>query len=217
MGTAIFSFHPIKNITTGEGGMTSTDDPVLAERLRRLRFHGLGVDAFDRETQGRRPQAEVLEPGYKANLTDIAAVLGLGQLARLPERNHRRAALAERYLELFRDIEEVRPLARPDYPHDHSWHLFVVRLLTEKAGLSRDEFMAELKRENIGTGLHFRAAHLHAWYREHRTAWRGDLPATEWNSDRILSLPLFPDMSDEDPPQVVEAIRRVLSRNGRRR
>ena len=102
-GTAIFSFHPIKNITTGEGGMFCTDDAGLAEKIRQLRFHGLGVDAFDRETQGRSPQAEVLTPGYKYNLPDMNAVLGIGQLARLQELNDRRAVIAQAYLELLKD------------------------------------------------------------------------------------------------------------------
>ncbi|WP_218188185.1 aminotransferase class I/II-fold pyridoxal phosphate-dependent enzyme [Desulfosarcina cetonica] len=117
-GTAIFSFHPIKNITTGEGGMVCTDDPDLAVRLRRLKFHGLGVDAFDRQTQGRAPQAEVLEPGYKYNLPDILAVLGLGQLARLTEMNARRTMLAEYYGQRLEAFPEIRPLGIPDYPHE---------------------------------------------------------------------------------------------------
>ena len=96
-GTSIFSFHPIKNITTGEGGMFCTDDDRLADRVNRLKFHGLGVDAYDRETQGRAPQAEVWEPGYKYNMTDMAAVLGLGQLNRVDEFNRKREAIAMTY------------------------------------------------------------------------------------------------------------------------
>jgi UDP-4-amino-4-deoxy-L-arabinose-oxoglutarate aminotransferase len=108
-GTAIFSFHPIKNITTGEGGMFCTDDPKMAERISRLKFHGLGVDAYDRETQGRSPQAEVLEPGYKYNMTDMAAVLGLRQLHRVNQFNRKRSQLAARYLEWLADVDEICP------------------------------------------------------------------------------------------------------------
>jgi UDP-4-amino-4-deoxy-L-arabinose-oxoglutarate aminotransferase len=209
-GTSIFSFHPIKNITTGEGGMFCTDDAGLLERVRRLKFHGLGADAYDRRTQGRSPQAEVLEPGYKYNMTDIAAALGLGQLARVDALNARRTELAMRYRERLADIEEIIPLSDPPYPMKHAWHLFVVRLDTDKAGLSRDEFMDQLRRRNIGTGLHFRAVHLQKYYRESMGLRRGLLPNTEWNSDRICSLPLFPDMTLGDVEDVVAAIRAVL-------
>ena len=149
------------------------------------------MDAFDRTTQGRSPQAEVLEPGFKYNLTDIAAVLGLGQLERLDGFNEARR-LAQHYLELLAEIEEILPLAVPPYAMRHAWHLFIVRLDTERAGMSRDTFMADLKERNIGTGLHFKAVHprnitARPWHLP-----PGALPATEWNSERICSLPLFP-------------------------
>ncbi len=213
-GTAIFSFHPIKNITTGEGGMVCTDDASLAERIRRLKFHGLGVDAFDRQSQGRSPQAEVLEPGYKYNLTDISAALGLGQLQRIQELNARRRELASLYREKLTDVEELRPLGEPGYPMEHAWHLFIVRLDIERAGMSRDEFMEALKQQNIGTGLHFRAIHLQKYYRERPEFRTVCLPNTEWNSARICSLPLFPDMREQDVEDVVSAIKRVLSKQG---
>jgi UDP-4-amino-4-deoxy-L-arabinose-oxoglutarate aminotransferase len=212
IGTSIFSFHPIKNITTGEGGIVCSDDEALLDRVRRLKFHGLGVDAFDRETQGRSPQAEVQEPGYKYNLTDIAAVLGLGQLARVDEFNRRRHELAMRYRELFSEVDEILPLADPPWPMTHAWHLFVIRLDSDRAGLDRDTFMAELKRRNIGTGIHFRAAHTHRYYRERFGFKPGDLPATEWSSDRMCSIPLFPSMTDDDVDTVVDAIKDVLAR-----
>jgi UDP-4-amino-4-deoxy-L-arabinose-oxoglutarate aminotransferase len=210
-GTAIFSFHPIKNITTGEGGMFSSDDQDLLDRIRRIKFHGLGIDAYDRNIQGRSPQAEVLEPGYKYNLTDMAAALGLGQLARLEDFNSKRAELALRYLKRLTGVDEILPLAVPPYPLKHSWHLFIVRLNIERAGISRDEFMEELKKRNIGTGLHFRAAHLHNYYRRVLKIPRAILPNTEWNSDRICSLPLFPDMNGQDVDDVVYAIKEVLA------
>ena len=210
-GTSIFSFHPIKNITTGEGGMLCSEDDDLIDHINRLKFHGLGVDAYDRQIQGRSPQAEVLEPGYKYNMTDMAAVLGLRQLARVDELNRKRALLAIRYRELLSEIVEILPLSVPPDTTQHAWHLFIVRLDTDRAGLSRDDFMAELKQRNIGTGLHFRAVHLQKYYRESMGMRRGMLPNTEWNSDRICSLPLFPDMTVEDVDDVVEAIKEVLT------
>ncbi|MEO8465313.1 MAG: aminotransferase class I/II-fold pyridoxal phosphate-dependent enzyme [Gammaproteobacteria bacterium] len=208
-GTAIYSFHPIKNLTTGEGGLVTTDDAELAGRLRRLRFHGLGADAFQRDTQGRAPQAEVIEPGFKYNLPDMNAVLGLSQLARLAEMNRKRAALATRYTTLLAGVKGVLPLGLPTYPQTHAWHLYIVRVDPAAAGLTRDEFMERLKGRGIGSGLHFRAAHTHKYYREHHPP-RTPLPNTEWNSDRVCSLPLFPDMPIDDVDRVVDAIRAVL-------
>jgi UDP-4-amino-4-deoxy-L-arabinose-oxoglutarate aminotransferase len=213
-GTSIFSFHPIKNMTTGEGGMFCSDDPEMVDRIRRLKFHGLGVDAFDRQMQGRSPQAEVLEPGYKYNITDIASVLGLRQLARLDEFNARRTELAMLYRKRLAGIDEVIPLGDPSYDFKHAWHLFIVRLDIDKAKMSRDDFMRELKAINIGTGLHFRAAHLQKYYVEKMGMRRGMLPDTEWNSDRICSLPLFPNMTEQDVGDVIDAIKAVLSNRG---
>lgn len=209
-GTSIFSFHPIKNITTGEGGMFCSDDQELLDSVRRLKFHGLGVDAYDRHTQGRSPQAQVLEPGYKYNMTDISAVLGSRQLARIDEFNRKRTELAARYRERLSEVDEILPLSDPPYTMKHSWHLFVVRLDTDRAGLGRDDFMAGLKQRNIGTGLHFLAVHLQKYYTESMGMHRGMLANTEWNSDRICSLPLFPEMSLDDVDDVVDAIKEVL-------
>ncbi len=211
-GTSVFSFHPIKNMTTGEGGMFCSDDPKLLERIRRLKFHGLGVDAYDRDMQGRSPQAQVLEPGYKYNMTDISAVLGIRQLERLETFNNKRAELAKLYTEKLSDIEEILPLSMPNYDFTHSWHLFIVRLDIEKAGFSRDQFMQKLKERHIGTGLHFRAVHLQKYYTEVMGMKAGMLPHTEWNSERICSLPLFPDMTVEDVDDVVNAIKDVLKK-----
>ena len=211
-GTSIFSFHPIKNITTGEGGMCCSDDEELLDRVRRLKNHGLGADSYDRHTQGRSPQAQVLEPGYKYNMTDMAAALGLTQLARVDEFNGKRAELASRYHERLSEINEIIPLSSPPYPIKHAWHLFIVRLDTDRAGFSRDDFMHELKERNIGTGLHFRAVHLQKYYVHVMGTHRGMLPNTEWNSDRICSLPFFPEMTIEDIDDVIDAIKEVLKR-----
>lgn len=208
-GTAVFSFHPIKNMTTGEGGMVCTDRDDLADEIRRLRFHGLGQDTFQRETQGRAPQAQVLEPGYKYNLPDMNAALGVSQLARLDDMNAKRAALAEYYAESLADIDGVTPLGIPDYPMGHAWHLYIVRIEPERTGIDRDAFMPEMKARNIGTGLHFRAAHTHAYYRSMDLA-ASSLANTEWNSERIVSLPMFPDMERSDVDRVVDAIRAIV-------
>jgi UDP-4-amino-4-deoxy-L-arabinose-oxoglutarate aminotransferase len=209
-GSAVFSFHPIKNITTGEGGMLCTDDEWLAASVRQLRFHGLGADAFDRESQGRAPQAEVLEPGFKYNLPDLNAALGISQLARVDAMNAQRTALAARYGELLAGVDGVIPLRIPDYSMRHAWHLYIVRIDPDRAGIDRDTFMAEMKARNIGTGLHFRAAHTHKFYRQLKLA-HAPLPNTEWNSERVCSLPLFPDMALDDVDRVVAAIHSVLS------
>ncbi len=210
-GTAIFSFHPIKNMTTGEGGMFCSDDDALLEKIRSLKFHGLGVDAYDRQTHGRSPQAEVLEPGYKYNMPDMSAILGIRQLERIETFNQKRAELAMGYRERLKSIAGITPLSIPSYPMKHAWHLFIVRVESERAGVGRDDFMAELKKRNIGTGLHFRAVHLQKYYRQSMPAAPEALPNTEWNSDRICSLPLFPDMNEKDLDNVVDAIKEVLS------
>lgn len=205
-GTAIFSFHAIKNVTCAEGGLVATDDDALADRVRRLKFHGLGVDAFDREQQGRKPQAEVVEPGYKYNLSDIHAAIAVVQLSRLDEINARRKVLAERYLKALAGTAFL-PLGLPTYAHEHAWHLFMVRVDKDACGLDRDSLMERLKAVNIGTGLHFRAAHTQKYYRERYP--HLSLPNTEWNSARLCTLPLFPDMVEADVDRVVDALMHI--------
>lgn len=203
-GTAIFSLHAIKNITCAEGGIVVTDDAELADRVRSLKFHGLGVDAWDRDTHGRKPQAEVIAPGFKYNLPDINAAIALVQLGKLEAINRRRREIAQRYLQALADTPFL-PLKQPDWPHQHAWHLFIIRVDEATCGISRDALMEALKAEEIGTGLHFRAAHTHKYYRERYP--QLSLPDTEWNSERICSLPLFPDMQDEDVSRVISALR----------
>ncbi|MEZ5556972.1 MAG: aminotransferase class I/II-fold pyridoxal phosphate-dependent enzyme [Pseudomonadales bacterium] len=208
-GTAIFSLQAIKNVTAAEGGVVVTDDDALAERLRRLRFHGLGMDSHERHSQGRAPQAEVHEPGFKYNLPDLCAALALSQFGRLDAINAQRRALAEHYLSRLADIDEVRPLQPPAWPHEHAWHLFVVRVVGGPLG--RDAFIEAMKSHGIGCGIHFRAVHLQRYYREHPPARARDLPHTRWNSERICSLPLFPAMTFADVDRVVAAIKAVLA------
>jgi UDP-4-amino-4-deoxy-L-arabinose-oxoglutarate aminotransferase len=208
-GTAIFSFHAIKNMTCAEGGLVVTDDENLARQIRSLKFHGLGVDAFDRQTHGRAPQAEVLSPGYKYNLADINAALALVQLAKLPQANQKRRDIAQRYLQELADTP-FQPLALPGWPHQHAWHLFIIRVDENRCGISRDALMEQLKARGIGTGLHFRAAHTQKYYRERYPNLA--LPNTEWNSARICSLPLFPDMTHDDTTRVIAALHQLAGR-----
>lgn len=185
----------------------ATDDDELAARVRCLKFHGLGVDAFDRQVQGRKPQAEVVEPGFKYNLSDIHAAIAVVQLSRVEQLNARRAALATRYREALND-SPLQLLSVPDYPHIHANHLLMVRVDKDRCGIDRDSFMEKLKEKNIGTGLHFRAAHTQKYYRERYPEL--SLPHSEWNSATLCSLPLFPDMTDADVDRVVKAINEIL-------
>ncbi len=207
-GTSIFSFHAIKNVTCAEGGLVVTDDDELANRVRCLKFHGLGVDAFDRQIQGRKPQAEVVEPSYKYNLSDIHAAIAVVQLSRLEEMNAKRAELVALYREKLQD-SPLEMLSVPEYPHLHANHLFMVRVDKNVCGIDRDTFMEKLKQKEIGTGLHFRAAHTQKYYRERYPSL--SLPQSEWNSATLCSLPLFPDMSNKDVIRVVDAINEILS------
>jgi len=204
-GTAIFSFHAIKNMTCAEGGLVVTDDEQLANRIRSLKFHGLGVDAWDRQTHSRAPQAEVLTPGFKYNLADINAAIALVQLGKLTAANKRRGEIARRYLQALADTP-LQPLALPGWPHLHAWHLFIIRVDEKRCGITRDALMEALKAQGIGTGLHFRAAHTHKYYRDHFPV---SLPNTEWNSERICSIPLFPDMTHDDTTRVIDALHQL--------
>ena len=208
-GTAIFSFHAIKNMSCAEGGMVVTDDAALADRVRSLKFHGLGVDAYDRQTHGRAPQAEVITPGFKYNLADINAAIALVQLNKLEQHNARRQQIAQRYLSELADTPFL-PLTQPAWPHHHAWHLFILRVDRETCGISRDELMQALKEQGIGTGLHFRAAHTQKYYRERFP--EQALPETEWNSARICSIPLFPGMTDDDCERVIRALRTLAGK-----
>lgn len=208
-GTAIFSFHAIKNMTCAEGAMFVTDDEALASRVRMLKFHGLGVDAYDRLTGGRKPQAQVMEPGFKYNLADINAAIALVQLERLDAINARRTELAAAYRQKLEGLP-VQPLAVPAYAQTHAWHLFILRIDSERCGMDREAFMQGLQDQGIGTGIHFIATHLHTWYRQRDPDLY--LPNTEWNSARLCSIPLFPDMSDQDLDRVVGAIATLMDK-----
>jgi UDP-4-amino-4-deoxy-L-arabinose-oxoglutarate aminotransferase len=203
-GIAIFSFHPLKNITTGEGGMVTHRDDALDKQLRALRFHGIERDAWKRYGKGGNPDYDIEEPGYKYNLTDIQAALGIAQLARLEEINRRRSELVNLYREGLKDVEGIELPVDTPYPHTHSRHLFVVKV----KAMERPRFMERLSAYNIGYGLHFPPCHLLKYVKERFGV--TSLPETERAGREILSLPLFPDMADDDVLYVCEAVREIL-------
>lgn len=209
--TACFSFHPIKNITTAEGGMVTTDDADLAERLRLLRFHGVNRDAWSRYSGKSSPRYETIFPGLKYNLTDVQAALGIHQLARLDAFIERRSELASLYLKGLGDVDGIRMRTPAEGTTRHAWHLFVLSLELELLDCDRDAFMATLGELGIGTGLHFTAVHLHRYYRERYHYAPGDLPNAERASESVLSLPLFPEMKETDVARVCDAIRKVVA------
>lgn len=208
---SIFSFHPNKNITTGEGGMVCTPDETLAEEISLLKFHGMSREAWKRFAASGTPNYDIMLPGYKYNMMDIQAAIGLHQLPKLDRFIQRRTELAKQYNAAFADLPElVLPAAAP-YPQCHAWHLYTPLVRTELLTIDRDRFMAELKGRNIGSGLHYKAIHHHAWYREHLPTADSDLPNASYASGRILSLPLFPAMADSDLHDVVAAVTDVIT------
>jgi dTDP-4-amino-4,6-dideoxygalactose transaminase len=209
----VFSFHPIKNMTTGEGGMITTNDDELAKVIRLLRFHGITRETCQRQGKNGSLAYDILRPGLKYNMTDIQAAIGLVQLRRLKGFIQRRGALANLYRERLGEIEEIRlPPKEAQYPTRHACHLFPILLDINRMTIDRLAFIEALKEENIGTGLHFLAVHLHSYYRKTFGFQRGDLPHTEYISDRVLSLPLFPRMEESDVDDVVRAIKKVIYR-----
>jgi dTDP-4-amino-4,6-dideoxygalactose transaminase len=210
---SVFSFHPIKNITTGEGGMVCTRDEALAEEISLLKFHGMSREAWKRYESSGTPNYDILLPGFKYNMMDIQAALGIHQLAKLDAFIEKRTEIARFYNEAFADVDEIKLPEPVPYSHRHAWHLYTPLVRVEKLAIDRDRFMAELKRENIGTGLHFKAVHHHPYYKESLEIIPGDLANADYASDRILSLPIFPRMTMEDARDVVEAVKSVISRN----
>ena len=210
---AVFSFHPIKNITTGEGGMITTERADLAEKLRLLRFHGISKEAWKRYSAKGSPQYEILLPGLKYNMLDIQAAIGIHQLKKLDGFIEKRKNFANQYDNALKEIPEIITPGRVTYDCLHAWHLYIIKLRLETLKITRDEFIEELKKEKIGTGIHFTAIHLHPFYANKFGFKRGDFPNAEYASDRIISLPLYPKMKDEDIVYVVEAIKKVVNAN----
>ena len=213
----VFSFHPNKNMTTGEGGAIAFQNEAHLNRINRLRFHGIEKDAWKRFGKEGSPHIDVMEPARKANFMDLQAAMGLHQLKKLDAFNARREHLFRRYLDLLQDVEEVLLPTPGDAVHGHCFHLFVLRLHPEKAGMDRDAFVARLKEENIGTGIHYRPCHVHSFYRDFyaqrpHALPKDGLPHSEWSGERLMSLPLWPGLTEADQDQVVAAIRQVLVR-----
>ncbi len=204
--SAIFSFHPLKNITTGEGGMITHDDARLESQLRLLRFHGIERDAWKRYGEGGNPEYDIKSPGFKYNLTDIQAALGLAQLSRLEELNSRRRQLADLYRKGLEGAEGLELPGVPSYPHIHTWHLFVIKVNS----MDREHFMKRLSEYQIGYGIHFPAGHRLSYVRERYKTKKGELKETERANTKLVSLPLFPDMEEDDVFYVCEAVKEIL-------
>jgi dTDP-4-amino-4,6-dideoxygalactose transaminase len=208
--TQVFSFHPNKNITTGEGGAVTTRDGQYAARLALLRFHGMDREAWNRFGKSGSQHYEIVEPGLKYNMMDLQAAIGLHQLPALDGFIRRRTELAQRYQRLLADWPQWT-LPRPSaYAHRHAWHLYTPLINPEAAGMDRDAFMQAMKERNIGTGLHYRAVHLYSYYRDNFGFKRGDFPTAESIGDRIVSLPLFPGMIDADQDRVIATMADVF-------
>jgi len=209
-----FSFYATKNLTTGEGGMLTTADAALADRLRMRRLHGMSQDAWRRYSAEGSWRYDVSYPGFKYNMTDIGAALGLVQLRRLPALHRRRQQIAALYTQLLRDVPQLElPTTRPEV--EHAWHLYVVRLRPEQLRIHRDALIELLKAESIGTQVHFIPLHLHSYYRDAFGCRAEDFPVASRAAETILSLPLFTIMSDDDVDYVAATLRRLLDANRR--
>jgi dTDP-4-amino-4,6-dideoxygalactose transaminase len=205
----VFSFYANKTITTGEGGMAVTHDPALAQRMRTMRLHGMSRDAFDRFTS-KTPAwyYEVVAPGFKYNMTDVAAAMGVEQLARLPQFVQRRQTLASRYNTQLAPLPLLLPA---DAPHGdtHAWHLYVIRLRAD-APLGRDEVIQALSDRGIGTSVHYVPLHRHPYWRDRYQLTPEMFPQADAAYQAMISIPLFTAMGDSDQDRVIAALHEVL-------
>jgi dTDP-4-amino-4,6-dideoxygalactose transaminase len=207
-----FSFYATKTLATGEGGMLTTANPAYAERAAMMSLHGISRDAWKRYMAKGSWYYEVLQAGYKYNMTDIAAALGLQQLARSEWLWERRRAIAQRYTAAFSLWPEVE--TPPDPAHvEHAWHLYLLRLRLERLAISRDEFIQALTEANIGTSVHFIPLHLHPFYRDTYHLATNDFPAALDAYRRVLSLPIYPGMTEEDVEDVIAAVEQIIEAN----
>ncbi len=204
----VFSFHPVKHITTGEGGMVTTNDARLAETLRRFRNHGISSDARQRQSAGQWHYEMVLL-GFNYRLPDVVCALGIEQLKKLDANLARRREIAARYEAAFREIPGVIPPAvRAEV--NPAWHLYPIRTDTTKLTTARAEIFRALRAENIGVNVHYIPVHLHPYYREHFGYSGGEFPIAEDAYQRLISLPMFHAMTDKDVDDVIEAVRKVF-------
>lgn len=203
-----FSFYATKNLTTGEGGML-TGDPVLLERARVLSSHGMSGQAWQRYSNGGSWFYEVLEPGFKYNMTDVAAALGLRQLDRLETMQDRRRAVVRAYQDGLADSPLSLPAERPDV--ESAWHLYPVRLDLDEIDMTRASFIEGMADRNIGTSVHFIPVHRHAYYRDKYGFEAGAFPVAEAAYGRLVSLPLHPGLTERDSADVIAAVRDTLA------
>lgn len=204
-----FSFYATKTITTGEGGMVCTDDEVLTERCRLMALHGISQDAWKRYASNGSWYYEIIAPGYKYNMTDIAAAMGLAQLRKAERMWRRRREIALRYNDAFGSIPELQiPADRPDC--QHAWHLYILRLNLDRLRLDRTQFIRELKQLNIGTSVHFIPLHIHPYYHETYGYTPADFPVAFEEFQRVVSLPIYSKMTDEDVGDVISSVLRLV-------
>ena len=203
-----FSFYATKNLTTAEGGML-TGAPELIDQARIWSLHGMSRDAFNRYQAEGSWCYEVVLPGFKCNMTDIQAALGLAQLRRLPQMQARRRTIVERYNAAFADIPELElPIVKPWV--EPSWHLYVVRLNLDRLTIDRSRFIGELKERNIGASVHFIPNHIQPYYRDRYGYKPADFPVAYHEYQRLVSLPLSPALSDQDVADVIEAVTDIV-------
>jgi dTDP-4-amino-4,6-dideoxygalactose transaminase len=210
----VFSFYATKNLTTGEGGMVCTEDEDLAERISILRLHGISSDAWKRYSDKGSWYYEVLLPGYKYNMTDVQAALGLHQLAKQERFQELREEYARIYTEAFADLSEIQAPYVEEHVR-HAWHLYLIRLDLERLTIDRGQFIEALRRENVGASVHFIPLHLHPYLQQQYGFKKGDYPVAEKVYEGIVSLPLYPKMTREDVDDVIEAVSRVISSSRR--
>ena len=209
-GAASYSFYATKNLATGDGGMLVTDRDDIAERARILVGQGMSHNAWNRYAKGGSWKYDIVEPGYKYNMFDIQAALGLVQLSRMEEMQARRLAIAARYQEEFGKIDAVEPPFVPEFT-THCWHLYVLRIVPELLTIDRDQFIVELNERNVGTSVHFIPTHTMTAFR--KLGWKeGDFPMAEKHFERIISLPLYPSMTDEQVQYVIDAVRDIVEK-----
>ena len=209
-----FSFYANKTITTGEGGMIVTADEHLVERMRVMALHGLSSDAWQRYSGHGSWDYRIVAPGFKYNLTDIAAAIGIHQVARAETMRLRRDAIARRYLEALADIEEVE-LPADDPDRIHTWHLFPLKLRLDRLDIDRDAFIREMTEWGIGCSVHWRPLHLHPYYQETFGWTAGDCPVATRVWRRLVSIPIFSAMTDAEVDAVIGAVRGLCARHVR--
>lgn len=207
---ASFSFYATKNICTGEGGMLTTNSEDIAEKARVMSTHGMSKAAWNRYGKGGAWRYDIEYPGHKYNMFDIQAALAKTQMNKLSAMQDRRKEIVKKYEEGFSTLDGIKLPPEADYT-THSWHLYVVRLELDKLTIDRDKFIELMGEANIGTSVHFIPVHLMSYYRENFGYKEGDFPVAESYFDTILSLPLYPKMTDEDVQDVINAVTHIIS------